>query len=88
MTPFENLKEILDKDYGGRWEGDNALNGLTIIAKYFHNKTVLQGADHDIIYSVSAEEILDAGLTMQDAEALAYNNWMVDSDSGCLACYV
>lgn len=84
----ENLKKILDDEDSVSWDGDNALEGLTILSKYFPGKTVLQAADHDIIYSVDAQEALDAGLSLCDAQKLAHLNWMVDSDSGCLACYV
>lgn len=64
---------------------DNALDGLKIIQKYCPNKGV-EAADHDIIYSVSVSEIVDAGITKEDAEYLSKINWMIDEDS--LACFV
>jgi len=85
---IDNLKAIFDNEDSVSWDGDNALEGLNIIARYFPCKTVLQAADHDIIYSVDAQEVLDAGLSVQDAQRLAHLNWMIDSDSDCLACYV
>ncbi len=82
----EELEKILDEDHAGNWDGDNALQGLKVISEYFPGKTVLQGADHDIIYSVDAVEIIDAGLTEEHAWELSRLNWTITDDY--LACYV
>jgi len=83
----DELRTILDEDHAGRWEGDNALQGLKVISEYFPNKTVLEGADHDIIYSVSAEDLLEAGLTEPHAWELSRLNWMLYEDY-YMACFV
>lgn len=83
----DELNTILEEDFAGSWEGDNALQGLKVISEYFPNKTVLVGADHDIIYSVSAEDLLEAGLTEEHAWELSRLNWMLYDDY-YMACYV
>jgi len=83
----EELKTILDVDYDGKWEGDNALLGLIIISKYFPGKTILTAADHDLVYSVEADGLIDAGLTEVDAIELSKLNWMIYDDY-YMACYV
>ena len=83
----EALKKILD-DKDAHWDGDNAFNGLQIIAKYIdpEKTTVLTGGAHDQIWSVTLEKICEAGLTEEDAHALAMLNWM--EDEGSLSCFV
>lgn len=66
---------------------DNALCGLNLIAKYIPNRGV-EGAGHDIIYSVDIDEIVEAGITEEDAIQLRTWNWMIDDDACCLACFV
>ncbi len=87
----EQLEEIFnDEDKKTKWNGDNAYQGLQIIAKYFDTKKedIIQGGGHDIIYSVDLDKIITAGLTEEDANALALLNWMIDDDNDCLACFV
>lgn len=86
MLTIDELEEIFKEDNDIDWKGDNALIGLNIISKYFPNKTVLQGADHDIIYSVDIYEIVEAKLTTVDAIKLRNLNWMIQDDMLC--CYV
>lgn len=66
---------------------DNALVGLNIITKYCP-KSGIDGAGHDIIYSVDVDEIVQAGITKEDTIKLKEINWMIDEDGDCLACYV
>lgn len=89
MTP-ERFQEIFDNTKS-EWEGDNALQGCIIISKYIDPKkeAILAAAEHDIIYSVDVEDILNAGITEEDAVALAKLNWMIDTEYGeCLAVFV
>ena len=72
-TTFKDLKK------------DNALVGLNIIAKYLPTKGI-EASEHDKIYSVYVDEILEAGITVEDAKYLRAINWMIDEDS--LACFV
>ena len=67
-------------------EGDNALMGLNIIAKYLPNKGI-EGADHDVIYSVDIDEIVNAGITEEDTKKLKEINWGIE-DGSYLSCFV
>lgn len=73
-----------------KWTGDNAIKGLRILEKYFdiEKKDLIQGADHDVIWSVSVDDAIEAGLTVEDAEALALLNWTIDEDGECFSCFV
>jgi len=84
---IEELKTIFEESDYVSWKGDSALQGLKIISGYFPNRTVLEGADHDIIYSVDAEDLIEAGLTEEHAIELSKLNWMIYDDY-CMACYV
>lgn len=81
----EEFEQILEEDNAGTWEGENAFQGLVIINKYLPNVGV-EAAQHDIIYSAGVDEILEAGITIDDAKKLRDLNWMIQEDS--LACYV
>lgn len=80
----EELEEIMENDEGVEWDGDNAYQGLQILSKYVSD--VICGADHDIIYGPGIDELLEAGLTKEDAKALQKLNWMLQDE--CFACYV
>lgn len=79
----------LMRDEETDWCGDNAIQGLMIIAKYIDpsQKTILVGANHDIIYSVNIEELIKKDITEEDVIALRKLNWMVE-DNSYLACFV
>lgn len=83
----ERLVEIFD-EMKTNWKGDNAFQGLMIMAKYFDpmKKDLIVGADHDVIYSLSGEELIEAGLTEEDAIALAKLNWSYNGEY--FECYV
>ena len=86
ISKFESIMN--DDDIGGiklSETGCNAVNGLMIIQKYIPTRGVT-GADHDVIFSVTSEEILSAGITEDDANELRMYNWMLDDDR--LACFV
>lgn len=69
----------------GEWNGDNAYQGLQIIAKY--TDYLIQGADHDIIYSANIGILIEAGITEEDCLKLRRLNWMIE-DNSYLACFV
>ena len=85
----ERFREIFEKDGSmeifSNLKDDNAFIGLQIIRKYLPTKGV-QGADHDVIYSVSVDDIVVAGITEEDAVYLRDINWMIENDG--LACFV
>ena len=89
MITRERFIELLSDDSFGNWKGDNAFQGLQIIAKYIsaEENTLLVGANHDIIYSVDVDKLIEAGITEDDATAFRHLNWMVEDDS-YLACFV
>jgi len=83
---LEEVEEIFDVEHQLKgWEGDNAFQGLVIISKYADD--LVQGADHDIIYSESVEKLIDTGMKREDFEQLSRLNWMVE-EGEYLACYV
>ena len=84
----ERFEEIIQSDskyLSMNYSEDNTLLGLNIIVQYCPTKGV-EGAQHDIIYSVDADELVEAGITEKHAEMLRDLNWIIDE--GSLACYV
>jgi len=77
----EELLEIFEKDLPRDDSKDNSIfAGLLIIRKYIPGAGI-EAADHDIVFSVGADNLLEAGLTNEDAENLAKLDWMIDEDS-------
>ena len=85
---LEKFDEIMhDETIDPKWEGDNTLQGLNLMASYLPDeKYVVAGADHDIVYSVDAQALVDAGITEEDAIKLRMLNWMMQDEY--LACFV
>ncbi len=83
MITQEEIEQIFNNTKS-KWEGDNAFQGLQILSKY--TDTLIQGAGHDIIFSVYVGEIIELGITKEDAIKLALLNWMIYED--CLSCFV
>tara|TARA_R110000782_G_scaffold80713_1_gene159615 strand:+ start:138 stop:389 length:252 start_codon:yes stop_codon:yes gene_type:complete len=80
----ERFIELMGED-SGKWEGDNAYEGLTIIKKYTDN--LIQGAGHDVIWSEDISTLIEKGIIEEDVKELRRLNWMVE-DSTYLACFV
>ena len=85
----EELKAIFEETES-KWDGDNVMQGLLIIAKYFNPKeeTTMIGVGHEILYSVDVQAIIDKGLTKEDAVKLRELNWMIEGEYDCLSCFV
>lgn len=83
----EKLNQLMAADSNLRdYKGKNRiLLGLNIIAKYIPNPDI--SPEHDIIYVADADELVEAGLTEEDANELRKMNWMIDSEYGCLAIF-
>ena len=82
----ERFEEIMDGDSKlGDYDDNTAFLGIQIIRKYLP-KSGIEGAQHDIIYSVDCDKLIKAGLTEEDAIELCNLNWMISEDS--LACFV
>ena len=85
----ERFIEILEGDSKfpkGLKGDDNAFLGLLIIRKYLP-KSGIEGAGHDVIWSVDIDEIIEAGITEEDARKLRDLNWMIEEGT-YLACFV
>jgi len=84
----ERLEEIFEEDHKTEWTGDNAFQGLQIMAKYLdQTKTdLIQGASHDEIYGPSGDDLIAAGLTEEDAIKLATLNWSYNGEY--FSCFV
>lgn len=83
---LEEFRDIFSND-DADWEGDNAYQGLHIIAKYFDSeKSIITGAERSVIYSVAIEELIEQKITEEDAMKLRKLNWMIND--GDLACFV
>ena len=80
---FEEIFEETDSDLSNI-DGDNAYLGLQIIAKY--TKRLICGAEHDMIFSESIDNLIENGITEEDVIQLSKLNWMIEYDS--LACFV
>lgn len=86
IKEFERI--MSDDDIGGSKISDfgcNAAKGLDIIRKYIPNRGI-SGADHDVIYSVTMVDLVNAGISKNDAIFLRELNWMIEDDR--LACFV
>ena len=81
----EKLYQIFEET-NSKWDGDNAFQGLMILSKY--TKDLIEGADHEVIWSADIDVILSAGLTEADAKSLALLNWHLDEDGDCFSCFV
>jgi len=85
----EEFEKVFDNE-DTNWDGDNTFQGLVIIAKYIDIKEndIIAGVEHDILYSVDVDDIVDNGITLEDAIKLRKLNWMIEEDFDCLACFV
>jgi len=81
---IERIEEIFEVTIS-KWDGDNAWQGLQILSKYTDN--LIQGANHDVIYSMDVDEAIEKGITEEDVTQLASLNWMIDEGS-YFACFV
>ena len=90
MTHDEFIKIFDDDEMAGSLltdlEGDNALIGLNLINRYMPGEIILCGADHDIIYSVTIEDLIKAGIKRESVEYLSKINWSIQDDY--LICFV
>jgi hypothetical protein len=84
---LEQFKTIMLMDSDpSTFDDDCAFLGLQIIRKYCP-KEGISGADHDIIWSVDIKDLVDAGITDDDAIQLRLMNWMI-WDNEYLALFV
>lgn len=67
-------------------DGDSTFLGFQIISKY--TKNIVQCAEHDIVYSIGVDEIIELNVTDEDLIQLAKLNWFIDGDGNSLASFV
>lgn len=88
----ERFNDIFNQNRNTNWSGDGVLQGLNIISKCLPNKKVIYGANRDIIYSVTVDELINARITAEDVEKLGDFGWMIEESKGegneYLACFV
>ena len=80
----EEIEKVFENE-DTEWKGDNAYQGLQILAKYSDN--LIQGAAKDVIYSCGISELIEKGITKEDVDKLRKLNWMLE-DGEYLACFV
>ena len=86
MTEKE-LIEIVNNKIGIVFEKEyNVCQGLNIIRKYCPDSDIEYG-EHCVIGSVFISEIVEAGITKEDAIKLRMSSWMIDG-KGRLVCFV
>ena len=73
----EQIKDIFD-EIESNWKRDNAFQGLQILSRY--TDSLIEGANHDIIYGPYVEDMINAGITVDDCEKLAKLNWHIEDD--------
>jgi len=83
----ERFIEIMKSDIADIPEECNVFLGLKIITKY-RPKNGIEGAEHDKVFSVTIDQILEAGITEDDVVELRKLNWMIDETNTGLACFV
>ena len=80
---LEEFVEIMSNDdYTSNFDIDDVYEGLLIFRKYLPDcKNLIVGTDHDIIYSVDIQDLIDANITRQDVHILRSMNWCKRDES-------
>ena len=87
LETTEQFEALMEGD-SGKWQGDNALQGLLIMKDFLpEDATLIQGAGHDVIWGPNIEELINGGITEEAVRKLRELNWMIE-DSTYLACFV
>lgn len=85
----EEVYEIMENDCEITYDDladDEVLEGLKILEKYIDSR-VIQGADHDIIYSEDIDVLIQNGLSKEDVIQLSRLGWHID-EGDCFAHFV
>lgn len=75
---YEKFEEIMEEDIPYK-EGidDGVIQGILLMRKYVPD-TRIEGADHDVIYSIDIDDLIDAGITEDDVLTLNKMGWHVE----------
>jgi hypothetical protein len=77
----ERFQEIMEgDDILFKFDKCRTLLGLNLIAKYLP-KSGVKSTTYDQIFACGVDELLEAGLTENDAIQLREMGWMIDEDS-------
>ena len=77
----DELEKIMNEEYDCEPTKKNEiLAGLNIMVKYLPETGIIC-AQHDEVWSASIEDLLDAGLTEDDAIQLRKLGWRIDCDT-------
>ena len=79
---FIKIMEDDDADPCINYNDDTAVMGLLLIRKYLPKAGITE-AGYNIIYSVDADELSEAGITIADAKLLFTMGWMVQDNQLC-----
>lgn len=85
MTKEEIIEIFNNINIDHSYENDSTFVGLSIIAKY--SNYVIQGANHDVIWSEDIDNLIDADITKEDIIELANLGFHIE-DGEYLAKYV
>ena len=79
-----------ESEIDSHWKGDNAYQGLQIIAKYYDplKEDLITYGSHDVMGSVDMNELIERGVTKEDLISLKKLNWSYDEDGGNLYVFV
>ena len=86
----EEFEAIVEKEQTPGFEQPpcRVLTGLEIMRKYIPDAKI-DGADHDVVYSVDADKLVEAAITEDDAHMLLCNlGWHIDDGGEYMECYV
>jgi hypothetical protein len=76
----EEFEKIFDSDCHGINVEDCIFRGLEIIRKYIH-KADISCAEHDQIWSVDCDSLIEAGISKINIENLCGLGWFIDEDA-------
>lgn len=89
MLNREDFEELFnDESIETERSSTDDLDGLNLMAKYFPGKGIIGGADHDMIYGPTVNDLIEADITKDDVIQLVKWNWLLSEDSDYLYHYV
>jgi hypothetical protein len=75
---YERFEELMEEDIPYKDSiSDGVIQGILLMRKYVHG-THIEGADHDVIYSIDIDPLIDAGITEEDVRTLNKMGWHVE----------
>jgi len=90
MITLEKLSEILDGDTNYQSDTDRKLLAITTLRSkipFDVCHSIIQGADHDVVYLCDIDEALPY-ISEDDAKIIANGGVFIDTDSDSLSMYV